>query len=100
MDISNLLVMVLPTSSQEQWLILPNIMSSTNIWHKKISVNFVSEKRMINFPYVKTLFELEFLKAFIPCPWWLFKLVERHMEFVDMVGKLLVFKTRQLLNMY
>jgi hypothetical protein len=37
MDISNLLVIVLLNSSQYTWLVLPNIMSSTYIWHTNIS---------------------------------------------------------------
>jgi hypothetical protein len=44
------------------------------------------------------LFEQEFLKAFIPCSRCLLKPIERHLEFIDMVGDLGIFKAWWLLN--
>ena len=66
--------------------------------HKYIFVNFMSEKGRIGFAYLKALFKKEFLKTFIPCSWCLLKPIERLLEFVDMVGKLVIFKARWLLN--
>ena len=66
--------------------------------HKYIFANFVSEKGMIGFAYFKALFKQEFLKAFIPCSWCLLKPIERLLEFIDMIGKLVIFKAWWLLN--
>ena len=66
--------------------------------HKNIFTNFVSEKDRIGFAYFKALFKQEFLQAFIPCSWCLLKPIECLLEFVDMVGKLVIFKARWLLN--
>ena len=66
--------------------------------HKYIFPNFVSEKGRIGFAYFKALFKQEFLKAFIPFSWCLLKPIERLLEFVDMVGKLVIFKARWLRN--
>jgi hypothetical protein len=60
--------------------------------HKDIFTNFVSEKGRINFVYFKVLFKQEFLKAFIPCSWCLFKPIEHLLEFVDMVEELGIFE--------
>ena len=62
--------------------------------HKYIFANFVSEKGRIGFAYFKALFKQEFLKAFIPCSWCLLKPIECLLEFVDMVGKLVIFVCR------
>ena len=69
--------------------------------HKYIFANFLSEKGRIDFvdfAYFKALFKQKFLKAFIPCSWCLLKPIERLLEFVDMVEKLVIFKARWLLN--
>ena len=66
--------------------------------HKYIFTNFVSEKSRISFAYFKALFKQEFLKTFIPCSWCLLKLIECLLEFVDMVGELMIFKAQWLLN--
>ena len=46
MDISNLFIMILLNSSQKVWLVLPNIMSSTYIWHTNISLPTLWVKRV------------------------------------------------------
>ena len=66
--------------------------------HKYIFANFVSEKGRIGFAYFKVLFKQELLKAFILYSWCLLKPVECVLEFVDMVGKLVIFKAWWLLN--
>ena len=66
--------------------------------HKYIFVDFVSEKGRIGFAYFKALFKQELLKAFITCSLCLLKPIERLLEFVDMIGKLVIFKARWLLN--
>ena len=66
--------------------------------HKDIFINFVSENGRIGFAYFKALFKQEFLKAFIPYSWCLLKPIERLLEFVGMIGKLMIFKARWLLN--
>ena len=66
--------------------------------NKDIFINFASEKGRIGFAYFKALFKKEFLKAFIPCSWCLLKLIERLLEFLDVVGELGIFKTWWLLN--
>jgi hypothetical protein len=66
--------------------------------HKYIFIDFASKEGRISFAYFKALLEQEFLKTFIPCSWCLLKPIERLLKFVDMVGKLGIFKTRWLLN--
>jgi hypothetical protein len=57
-----------------------------------MSIDFVSEEDRIGFVYFKALLEQEYFKPFIPCSWCLLKPIERLMEFVDVVGKLGIFK--------
>ena len=66
--------------------------------HKYIFTNFVSEKGRFSFAYFKALFKQEFLKAFIPCSWCLLKPIEHILEFIDVVGELMIFKAWWLLN--
>ena len=66
--------------------------------HKYIFANFVSKKGRMCFAYFKALFKQEFLKAFIPSSWCLLKPIEHLLEFVDMVGKFVIFKAQWLLN--
>ena len=58
----------------------------------------MSEKGRVGFAYFKVMFKQEFLKAFIPCSWCLFKPIEHLLEFVDVVRELMTFKARWLLN--
>jgi hypothetical protein len=58
MDISNLFVMILLNSSQNSWLVLPNIMSLIYIWHTNISLLTLRVKRVgsalpISKPYLR-----------------------------------------------
>ena len=84
---------ILLNSSQYTWLILPNIMSSTYIWHINISLPTLWVKKgRIGFAYFKALFKQEFLKTFIPYSWCLLKPIEWFLEFIDMFEKLVIFK--------
>jgi hypothetical protein len=66
--------------------------------HKYIFINFMSKNGRIGFAYFKSLFNQEFLKAFISCSWCLLKPIKHLLEFVDVVGELGIFKTQWLLN--
>ena len=68
--------------------------------HQDIFIKFASEEGRICFAYFKALFEQEFINAFIPCSWCLLKPIERLLEFIDMVGKLVIFKAQWLLSMF
>ena len=58
----------------------------------------MSEKGRVGSAYFKALFKQEFFKAFIPCFWCLLKPIERLLVFVDIDGKLVIFKAQWLLN--
>jgi hypothetical protein len=55
-DISNFCIITLLHSSQDFWLVEPNIMSSTYIWHINKSLSHVLVKRVgLAFPILKAL---------------------------------------------
>jgi hypothetical protein len=75
-------------------------MSSTYIWHIKITIANLSEKSRIRFPGLESIRNKKISKAFIPGSWGFLESIERLRELIHMVEVLVTLKAKGLLHVY
>jgi hypothetical protein len=68
--------------------------------YKQIFYHFSSEESRMSLTNSKTIFNKKISKAFIPCSWCLLKLIERLLEFINMVKIFFTFEARRLLHIH